>query len=327
MTLVCCPFDRRAMSTFRHLIALTAPLFLLIAIGYALARFGRWPSAASDGLSRFVFGVAIPAFLFRLMSSFSQMPEVDAMLLVAYFGGCLIVYALGRLVAKSAFAMDGATQSVFALGGIFANTVLLGLPLAKATLGDAALPAMSLVIVFNSLILWTLCTVSVEWARQGAVSVVGLARLLKHVVRNPIVASILLGLAFGFSGLDLPAVVDKTITLLADAALPLALVALGMGLAEYGIREGRRESFTITALKLVAHPLAVFALGWALRLPPIDLQAVVVLAALPVGANVYLMARQFDVAHAPVASSLVLSTVLAALSVPVVLALLGVAAG
>lgn len=314
------------MATFRHLLALTAPLFLLIGIGYALARYGRWPSAASDGLSRFVFGVAIPAFLFRLMSSFAELPDVDAALLGAYFGGCLVVYALGRLVGRAAFAMDGATQSVFALGGIFANTVLLGLPLAKVTLGDAALPALSLVIVFNALILWTLVTVSVEWARHGAVSVTGLVRLLKHVVANPIVAGILLGIAFGFTGLALPEVVDQTVTLLSDAALPLALVALGMGLAEYGIREGGRESLAISALKLVAHPLAVFALGWALGLPPIELQAVVVLAALPVGANVYLMARQFEVAHAPVASSLVLTTLLAAVSVPVVLALLGVPA-
>jgi predicted permease len=123
----------------------------------------------------------------------------------------------------------------------------------------------------------------------------------------------------------LPSVVDETITLLSNAALPLALVALGMGLAEYGIREGGRASLAIAALKLVVHPLVVFVLAWALRLPPVELQTVVLLAALPVGANVYLMARQFGVAHAPVASSLVLSTVLAALSVPIVLALLGVA--
>ncbi|HET9047019.1 MAG TPA: AEC family transporter, partial [Casimicrobiaceae bacterium] len=162
------------MATFFHLAGLTAPLFLLVAIGYALTRIGRWPLAASDALTRFVFTVAIPALLFRLMSDFAREPKVDARLLVAYFGACLVVYAVGRLVAVALFRMDGAAQSVFALGGIFSNNVLLGLPLAKIALGEAALPAVSLVLVFNSLLLWTLATVSVEWARNGSFSWQGL---------------------------------------------------------------------------------------------------------------------------------------------------------
>src|SRR2546429_3357918 len=49
--------------------------------------------------------------------------DLDARLLVAFFGGCFIVYAVGRLAAFAIFRMDGAAQSVFAMGGIFANNV------------------------------------------------------------------------------------------------------------------------------------------------------------------------------------------------------------
>ena len=63
---------------------------------------------ASDALTRFVFSVAIPAFLFRLMSDFSRLPPVDARLLIAYFGGCLVVFALGRVIAATLFRLDGA---------------------------------------------------------------------------------------------------------------------------------------------------------------------------------------------------------------------------
>ena len=66
--------------------------------------------------------------------------------------------------------MDGISQSVFAMGGIFSNNVLLGLPIAQVTLGETALPAVSLVLVFNSLVLWTLVTLSVEWARHRELS-------------------------------------------------------------------------------------------------------------------------------------------------------------
>jgi predicted permease len=76
----------------------------------------------------------------------------------------------------------------------------------------------------------------------------------------------------------------------------------------------------ICAFKLAVHPFVVLALAYALKLPGLETQAIVLMAALPVGANVYLMSRQFDTLGGPVAGSLVLSTVLAAASAPVVLA-------
>jgi malonate transporter len=305
-----------------HLAGLTAPLFLLVALGYALSRFG-WPRTASDALTRFVFVVAVPTLLFRLMSDFSRLPRVDTRLLIAFFGGCLIVYAIGRIGGALLFRMDGVSQSVFAMGGIFSNNVLLGIPLARATLGDASLPAVTLVLVFNSLILWTLVSVSVEWARHRDLSPVGLARTAKGVIRNPVVASIIAGTAFGFIDVPLPAFVDHTLAMISDAAIPLSLIALGMGLAEFGIRAGWRESFAIAVLKLVLQPVVVYALARLLMLPPLETAAVVVLAALPVGANVYLMARQFGVLSGAVASSIVLTTALAAVSTPLTLTLIG----
>jgi hypothetical protein len=311
------------MQGFLHFAGLTAPLFLLVFFGYALSSFAHWPRTATDALTRFVFTVAMPALLFRLMSDFSRLPPVDARVLAAFFGGCLVVYVVGRLAARWLFRMDGISQSVFAMGGIFSNNVLLGLPIAQVTLGETALPAVSLVLVFNSLVLWTLVTVSVEWARHRELSFTGFARTARGVVTNPIVASILAGTAFGFSGLALPGVVDRTLEMIATAALPLSLIALGMGLSEFGIRAGWRVSVAISTLKLAAQPLAVYALALLLGLSPLDVAVVVLLAALPVGANVYLMARQFDVLGGPVASGIVLTTALGAITTPIALALVG----
>src|SRR5213083_944371 len=131
------------MQAFARILGLTAPLFVLVLLGYALTRWGRWPKAVADALTRFVFAVAIPALLFRLMSDFSRLPPVDPRLLIAYFGGCLVVYGIGRAIAHRLFRMNAAEQSVFAMGGIFSNNVLLGLPLAKTMLGEASLPAVS----------------------------------------------------------------------------------------------------------------------------------------------------------------------------------------
>ena len=311
------------MDTFLHQVVIAAPLFALVFVGYALMRFSGWQKAMSESLSTFVFSVALPAMLFGLMSDFSKLPPVDARLLIAFFGGCLIVFVIGRLIAWKIFALDGVSQSVFALGGVFSNNVLLGLPLAKVALGDAAVPSVALVLVFNALILWTLVTVSVEWARHGSFSLRGFAKTLHSVLTNPIVAAILSGTIFGLTGLPLPEAISVPVGMVGHAAAPMALIALGMGLAEYGVREGWRISVTVCAIKLIIQPFVVWALARLLGLPMMETRVVVLLSSIAIGANVYLMSRQFKVLEGPIASSLVLSTGLAALTTPLALTLVG----
>ncbi len=311
------------MSLFLHHFAISVPLFALVLLGYALMRWGGWPVTVPEALSRFVFGVALPAMLFRLMSQLSRLPPVDARLLIAFFGGCLLTFGIGRLVAWKVFRMDGSQQSVFALGGVFSNNVFLGLPIAKLTLGDAALPSVSLILVFNALILWTLVTVSIEFARQGALSLQGFGATLRNVLRNPLILAILGGTLFGLSGLALPQIVDLPLRMLGDCAPALALMSLGMGLVEYGWRESARESLAITTIKLVVQPLVVWGLALALELPEMETRTVVLMASISVGVNVYQVARQFRCLESAAAGSMVFSTALAALSTPLFLSLTG----
>jgi len=284
-------------------------------------RVGNWSKDVANSLSKFVFNIAVPALLFDTMSRFSSLPPVDARLLIAFFGSCVIVFIAGRLLAWKLFKLDGVAQSVFALGGIYSNNVFLGIPLAKMTLGEEALPPVALVIAFNALLLWTLVTISTEWARHGSLSMKGFAKTAKNVLTNPIVASILLGLLYDATGLPLPALLKMPLQMTSQAAAPMALIVLGMGLAEYGIKEGWQQSVVITSLKLIMQPLVVWMLARALGLPKMETQAIVMLASISVAVNVYLMADQFKTMKAPIASSMVLSTLLAAITTPIAIAL------
>jgi malonate transporter len=311
------------MSSVLHHIGLAAPHFVLVLIGYALSWSGRWPKAVSDALATFVFALAVPALLFRLMSDPSRLPPFDARLLIAFFSGCFITFVAGRIMGRWVFRLNGVEQTVLGLGGVFSNNVLLGIPLAKATLGEAGVGPVALVIVFNSLTLWSLATVSVEWARHGELSARGFLRTAKSVLTTPVVAGILSGAALGQSGLTLPYMIDEPLRLIGQSAAPLALVVVGMGLFEYGIKAGWQIGAGITALKLVFQPLVVWAMARALGLPPLETQAVVLLGSLAVGVNVYLMSRQFDALQGPVASSMVMSTAISAITTPLAVALAG----
>jgi len=311
------------MSSFLHHLSLAAPLYALVLIGFSIARWKYWRKSISDALSRFVFNIAVPALLFLMMSDFSKLPPVDARLLIAYFGGCVIVFVVGRIVGRFLFRLDGISQSVFALGGVFSNNVLLGVPLAKSILGDAAVPAVALILVFNALTLWSLVTVSVEWARHGSLSLAGFTKTAWSVLSNPIIAAILAGTFFGMLGLPLPGLIQTPLAMVGQIAAPLSLIVVGMGLADYGIREGWLLSLAICLLKLILLPFAVWGLASALALPVLETQVIVLLSSLAVGVNVYLMSRQFNTMEAPVASSMLLSTALSGVTTPLVLSLIG----
>lgn len=298
---------------------LCAPLFALVLAGYLIASW-RWQRRWTDIGARLIFNVAMPAMLFHMLMARSGMPPVDSRLLLAFFGSCFIVFAIGRFIAARCFHLDGAGQSVFALGGIFSNNVLLGVPIARMTLGEQSMPVVALVLVFNALILWTLVSVSVEWSRHGSLTLRGFGQTTLGLAKNPIIMSILAGAAGAALGIELPALVERPLGWISELATPGTLLVLGMGLTEYDIQEGLDASLAICALKLLAQPLVTWLLAWMLGLPPLETSVVVLLAALSVGVNVYMMATQFQTLRGTIASALVLSTAMAAFTVPVLLA-------
>ncbi|MEN3110256.1 AEC family transporter [Uliginosibacterium paludis] len=310
------------MSLFIDRLAASSPLFILIFAGFAIARWARWPAGVSEGLTRVVFNLALPAMLFFTLSDFSRLPAVDARLLIAFFGGIFVVFLLARVAGRLLFRLDGVSGSIFALGTIFSNNAMLGLPLARATLGEGAIPSVALVLAFNSLTLWTLVMVSIEWAQHGELSARGFAKTARGVLTNPLILAIMAGALFGLTGLPLPHLVSEPVSMLAQAATPLSLLVLGMGLAEFRIREGLVQSLTVCFLKLLVLPLVVWGIALLLHLPPMETRVVVLLSSMAMGVNVYLMSRQFRAFEGPTAAAMVLSTVFSAAVTPLVLTLI-----
>lgn len=302
-----------------HQISLSLPLFILIAAGYGLGRFSGWPISVNEGLNRLCFNVAIPCMLFGVMSGFYRTPPVDYGLLIAFFGGCFVVYAIGRIIAKRIFNLDPVSSSVFALGGIFSNNVMLGIPIATLLLGQQALPSIALVLIFNSLILWTLVTASVEWARSGSFSLQGILKTLVSVFKNPIIIGIISGMGWSLLHRPLPDVIDEPVGMVAGMAVPLSLISLGMSLSRYSIREGLRESYAICVLKLLIQPLVIAAIALAIGLPRSEAQVVVLLGSMAIGINVYLMAQKFGVMQGATATSTLFTTALSALTTPLLM--------
>jgi hypothetical protein len=156
-------------------------------------------------------------------------------------------------------------------------------------------------------------------ARRPMVKVV--VGALYHAIIHPVPLPIIAGLLFAQSGLQMPEAIDTPIALLWGAFSPVALVMVGITLALTPVGEHWRDALVQALVKNVAHPLLVAGLGLALGLRGLPLTVMVVAAALPMGANVFLFSQRYRTAEELVTASVVVSTGLALVTLTVVMAL------
>ena len=277
------------MNVFFHHLSLCAPLFLMVFLGWALVKIGMFSHSVTKALSQFVFKLLMPVMLFHLMSDGSNRPPVDWKVLIAFFGSCVVVYIIGNFLGGKLFKQDSTGRVITGMGGIFGNNVQLGVPIVQTSLGTAAMPTISLLIIFNVLLLWTSATACVEFGRTGGkIDWKKFLIALKNIFKNPIVLGILIGTGWSLTGLQLPEVIDKSAALVATATTPCALIVVGMGLAEHSFTAALPKASVITALKLGIQPFLVWVFCVLLGLDSVQTNAATVLACLPVAINLYI---------------------------------------
>ena len=303
------------------------PVVVLIAIGYISGRAGWIRAEASKDLSNLVFMVLTPALLFRTMSTV-HVEQLNFKPVAMYFVAAALLFS-------AMLVWQGATRraAVLALAVTFSNTVMIGVPLVALAYGEAGLVTLFTLISVHALVLLTLATVVLELAvaREEAAAGQGsgrnMAMTVLAAVRNgiihPVPLPIMVGLAFAQTGLVIPALLDKPLLLLSNAFGPIALVLVGVTLTQVRVGEHLRDALGLALIKNLAFPALVALLSWSLGLSGVSLSVMIVAASMPIGANVFLFSQRYEVAQELVTASVAVSTVLALLTVSLVMSLLG----
>ena len=210
------------------------------------------------------------------------------------------------------------------MGAVFSNTVLLGIPLIFTVLGDVAGVQLMLIITFHGVTILPAITVLIELglgAGRGWRRLAG--STLRAIAVNPIIVALLAGIAYGQTGMALPGAAERFLALLGGAAAPCALFALGASLTRFEVRGDLKETLTIVAMKLVVHPAVTAVMAfYVFDLPMLAAVVAVLTAACPVGANVFIMARQYDLYLGRSASAVLISTAVSVVTLSFLLAIL-----
>jgi malonate transporter and related proteins len=304
------------------LLAVSLPFFALIFGGYGAGRWRLLPDGASAALNAFVFRFALPAMLFMKVS---QAPHVAIawQFFAAYTGGGLAMYALGMAAGRLLFPGRVAENAIQGMAAAYGNVGYIGVPLAITVFGDqAALPA-ALVVALDTSIYIGLTTAIVEASAGTHPSWAAIARhAFARVAGNPLLIAIAVGFAWRMGGIPLPTVIGAFGDLLAGAAAPCALFALGANLVGAPVTARFGQIALLAAAKLAVYPLIVWlAARHVLALDPRLTAIAVVLASLPIAANVFVLARAYDTYAEPTASAVLVSTAVAVFTVSAALAI------
>jgi predicted permease len=307
------------------LLDIVIPVFGLVGIGYAAALLRVFDAERLKGLSYFAFGFAIPALLLRSMARMELEGQVAWPFLLSYYIGTFTVFAIGLAVARIAFGRTIREAAIAGMASSYSNTVLLGIPLLLTVFGERASLPVFLLIAFHSLLIFPTVTTVLEVGR-------GTSERLRHIplstlrglVRNPILVGLAVGLLVNMAGVALPATVDSLLQTLGRAAVPCALFAMGASLYGYRIAGEKAQIGAFVGLKLIAHPFAVWLLAsQVFALDPLWMNVAVVMAALPAGVNVYVMAENYGAAAQAAAGTVLLGTAAAVASISALLFVLG----
>jgi len=301
----------------------TFPFFALVLCGYVATRRGALPQVAIPGLNTFVLYFALPCLLFRFGATTPITRHLDVSMVGVYVTCAVIVVAV--TVAMTRRGHIGWNDAAFgALVGVFPNTGYMGVPLLVALFGtQAAGPAIATILI-DLLLTSSLC---IALSRLGGADGQGVGAAFRSTVKavavNPMPWAIVLGVVTYASGVTLPAPIMQTIGLLADAASPVALFAIGAVLARSqssaAARTPLRDYVPVALIKLLLHPLLMLAIGYgAIRLgaplDPFALKVIVLVAALPSASNVVMLAERFGADSGRLARIILVSTSLAFLT-------------
>lgn len=306
-------------------VTIALPFFALIFTGYGAGKTRLLPDGAIVGLNAFVFYFALPALLLVSIADAPVQELADIRLLLAWIVPSLLLFVLVFLLCRPLFGTGPSERAIQALATTFSNVGFVGLPLVVLALGNqAVLPAVVVVLVDTVLMIGiATAIIELDQGRTGGVNQV-IRTVGSGVVRNPVIVASITGLLLGAVEWPIPEAPRAYLELLGGAAAPAALFALGATLAGRPLGEGAGQIGFILAFKLLIHPLLVLLVATLLSLPPLWTAVLVIQAALPIAANVYVLAQRYQVYVVMGSSAIFWSTAVSVFTVsPVLLLFVG----
>ncbi len=312
-----------------NILSTISPLIVVALLGYICTK-SRWLSKEQlNTLSQFTFSISIPAFLFYQMAKANFSEQVSPQLFAAFYLPVLTCYLIAWLISyffykgkelnnNTITQKNSAASAVFAFGSSYSNTIIVGLPVLSAAMGEQVIGIVFLIVTFHSAILFALTgAISARASSKNGGNKFNWITFARQTFNNPLIISILSGLAVNMLAITLPDFLQESLALISKPAITLALFILGASLAFYQVRQEITFISIACFSKLILLPFFVFiASQYLFKLEHFVVIVLVILSACPTGVNAYLIAVTHQHHQQTVAGTVLVSTLLSVVTIP-----------
>ena len=294
------------------------PVFLLIGFGYGAARMGWFGAGMVDGVMKFAQNFAVPCLLFKSIAGLDLSTAFDPGLLVAFYAGAFVSFAIGMATSQLAFHRSIEESIAIGFCCLFSNSLLLGLPISERAYGSAALAGNYAIISMHAPLLYGFGITLMELVKsrgQGKSAGALTAQVLRAIFSQSLVIGIVAGLTMNLSGLTQPAAFAAAIDMMARSGIPVALFGLGGVLRRYSLQDDLGLVALVCAASLLIHPMVTYLLArFGMHLDVAGLRSATVTSAMPPGVNAYLFAHMYGRGQKVAAASVLAATALSILT-------------
>lgn len=288
------------------------PVFLLILIGALLGRLNFPGADIWPGIERLTYYLGFPSLLVHRLAlanfSATGLGQMALVISATLLTLSILIWLLSPWLAQTGAALTSIFQ-----GGIRFNTYI-GLAAASALFGNAGLVWAAMAVGVMIPLVNVLCILA--FAIAGSQANLSAGRMARQLATNPLILSCLLGLGLNVSGIGLPGWSASTLDLIGATALPLGLLAVGVALTPRSLGGDINAILVSCLLKFVALPLLMLGFGYCFALPPLALQVLLLLAALPTASSAFILARQLGGDTRLMANIITLQSLLGFVSLP-----------
>jgi predicted permease len=302
------------------------PVFGIIFTGYLSRRLNVLGEASAEALNRFVYYIAVPPLLFLATARAPIDVILNWSFIAVYLIGVVATLILAVAGGRWFFGhRDLGALTVHGFASVFSNTVYMGIPLFLAAFGEDGTPPIIVAALVSNLLFLGTAIICMELAQTSDNHWRKLFRDLGGAVAlNPILLPLMLGLLASYRQWWLPPPLENFLDLLAGAAGPTALFAMGLSLYGFPLVRGAAEIGWLVFLKLLVNPLFTWLLVlYVFELDPFWASAAVLIAAIPSGSLVFVIAQRYRVYVQRAAATVVVSTLLSLVTLSLLLAWLG----
>ena len=241
------------------IINITAPIFIIIALGYLCVRFKVIDPKHAKGMGSLVMNIALPALMFNAIAGTPFQKVILPHYLFTYALGSVMAFMVGIMLTKVIWRQDNISAALNSAALSFSNSAFIGFAVISMVIGSSKAAAyLSMNVLIESLLILPMLFVMAEMNPSSTKSLASvLLDIGKNFTRNPLIFAIVVSVIFSIFSIPVPQVVAQTTQMLTGAAAPLALFVIGMSLYGLELKGDLPKITTIGLGKLMLHPLLV----------------------------------------------------------------------